>query len=284
MDATGRRLRLGAMSLAILIMIASGVASNALAQPAPPGPAATGGDPDAPASTALDSTWHGRIELKRESTSRGSPEESTKTTLRIERFLTGTVTLLRLDLPFPDEETDFNGSPFDPRLGDIKVRMGFKALKSGRFSFPSFVEVTFPTADPDSLGSGKYQLSAAIRMLTPVELPVADSASHDARFEIQVQQVNSVAGDSMRKDINNTKLELTFYDAWRKQYSGKLKLKPSIDWEQDGKTGAVAEIEGGWFFAPGWRTWLMLGHRAWGPTGIPATYKNRVEIGLARTF
>ena len=222
-DIAGVQLRLGATWFAILVMTAAGVASEALAQPAPPGsadtagarsaePATIGRDSDAPDPPASGSTWHGRVELKRENTSRGTPEESTKTTLRVERFLTGTVALLRLDLPFPDEETDFNGSAFDPHLGDIKVRVGFKALRSGRYSFPSFVEVTFPTADPESLGSGKYQVSAAIRMLGPVELPAEYAASHDARFEIQVQQVNSVAGDSSRKDINNTKLELTLYD------------------------------------------------------------------------
>jgi len=162
------------------------------------------------------------------------------------------------------------------------VRVGFKAFRSGRYSFPSFVEATFPTASPESLGSGKYQLSAAIRMLADVELPVAQPSAHDARFEVQIQQVNSVAGDPNRKDINNTKSELTFYDVWRREYT--FKLKPSVDWEQDGKTGAVTEIEGGWFFARNWRGWLMLGRRAWGPEGIPATYDTRVEAGVARTF
>jgi hypothetical protein len=289
------RLRLGATWLAIYLLAACGVPSDALAQPAPAAtaneadprstdPGETGQDSDASGPPASRSTWHGRIELKRENTSRGTPDESTKTTLRIERFFTGPVALLRVDFPFPDGETDFNGSPFDPHLGDIKVRSGFRPLKSGRYSFPSFIEVTFPTANPESLGSGKYQVSAAVRMLAPVELPVADASSHDARFEVQVQQVNSVAGDSSRKDIDNTKFELTFYDVLRRKYTMKLKLKPSVDWEQDGKTGAVAEIEGGLFFARTWRTWLMLGHRAWGPSGIPATYENRVEIGIARTY
>lgn len=217
-------------------------------------------------------------------TSRGTPDETTKTTLRLERFFAGTVRLLRLDLPFPDEETDFSGSPFDPRLGDIKIRAGFQPLRSGELSFPSFVEVTFPTADPDSLGSGKLQVGAALRMLAPVRLPFPDPGAHRSVFEAQVQQVVSVAGDEERKDINVTKIELTLNDLWRGKYPFKLKLKPNIDWEKDGDTGAVGEIEGGFLFGQGWRAWLMLGHRVWGPAGIQGTYTDRVELGLARTY
>lgn len=233
---------------------------------------------------ALSSKWRGLIELKRQNTSRNSPDESTKTTLKIDTFLDGPVSLFRVEIPFPDEDTDFSGSPFDPKLGDIKTRIGFRALKAGRYRFPTFVEITFPTASPESLGTGKYQLSAGIRMLAPVELPLVNPQAHKSQFETQVQQVNSVGGDPDRKNISYTKLELTLYDVWRREYTFKLKVKPTVDWTQDGKTGAVGEIEGGILFARYWRTWLMLGHRLWGPDGIPGTYENRVEIGVARRF
>lgn len=49
-------------------------------------------------------------------------------------------------------------------------------------------------------------------------------------------------------------------------------------------TGAVGELEGGTLFARHWRTWLMFGRRLWGPDGIAATYDDRVELGVARTF
>jgi hypothetical protein len=216
-------------------------------------------------------------------TSRGTDEEKTKTNLRAERFLAGPAALLRLDVPLPDEKTDFEGSPFQPQLGDIKGRIGFRALRSGELAFPSFVEVTLPTADPDSAGSGKVQLGAALRMLGPVRLPFLDAA-HRSQWEVQLQQVVSVAGDEERKDINTTKIELTLNDVWRTEYTFKLKLKPNIDWIQDGKTGAVAELEGGLLFGQGWRTWLMLGHRAWGSEDIQGTYATKVEIGLALTY
>jgi hypothetical protein len=234
------------------------------------------------ATIQLDGHW--RLEFKRQNTARGTPDESTKSVIKIERLLDGAVTLLRLELPFPDERTDFTGSPFDPRLGDIKTRVGFRAVEAGRYAFPSFIEFTFPTAGPQSLGSGHYQLAAGVRMLAPLKLPFDDSASHQSRLEFELEQVNSFAGDADRKDINHTKLEFVLSDVWRRQYTGKLKLKPVVDWINDGETGAVCEVEGGMYFARGWRTWLMLGHRVWGPEDVASTYSTRMEIGIARTF
>jgi hypothetical protein len=232
----------------------------------------------------LRDNWHGRLEIKRQNTSRGTPDESTQTTLRVERFYDGAVAALRLDIPLPDEKTDFEGDPFNPRLGDVKLRAKFRPLQSGQYTFPYFVEMTFPTADPESSGSGKYQLNGGIRMIVPFTLPVAQPKNHKAQFETEVSQTVSVAGDESRKDINYTKLEFTFYNVWRQSYTMKLKLKPSVDWIQDGKTGSVGEVEGGLFFAKHWRMWLMLGRRLTGPEGIKGTYDKRLELGLARTY
>ena len=240
--------------------------------------------PEKFAPSVLWEGWHGRVELKRQNTGHGTPGESTQTMLRIDSIFRGPVNLLRFDFPFPDDKTDFSGDPLNPRPGDLKTRVGFAPLKAGGYSFPSFVEATFPTANPESLGTGKYQLSAGIRMLAPLAFPVDDPKAHEARLELQVQQVNSVAGDPDTKDINYTKFELTFYEVWRGTYTVKLKLKPAVDWVQHGRTGSVGEIEGGLFFRRDWRAWLMLGHRTTGPSGIPSTYSDRVELGVARKF
>jgi hypothetical protein len=229
-------------------------------------------------------TWRGRIELKRQNTARGTEDESTRTTLRLELLGDGALRQVRLDLPFPDEDTSFSGDVFSPRLGDIKFRLGFRPLQAGRYSFPSFVELTVPTADPSSLGAGKVQLSAGLRLLAPVVLPFETPAAHDSRFEVEVEQVASIAGDAARPDINYTKLELSVFDVWRQTWSVKLKLKPSVDWAKDGDTGAVGEVEGGLNFARHWRSTLMFGRRLWGPKGIGGTYDDRVELTLARTF
>jgi len=92
-----------------------------------------------------------------------------------------------------------------------------------------------------------------------------------------------VADDQDRKNINYTKFELPLRDTWQKKYWPKLTPKPGVDWEQDAKTGAVAELEFGWIINRRWSTWLMLGTRLWGE-GIPSTYDKRVEFGVAFLF
>lgn len=260
----------------MILALSCAAASGAAAQPS---------DSDSGVPSA---DWRGRLELKRANTSRGTPEESTKTTLRVETFLDGAVSFLRVDLAFPDADTDFGGSPFDPRLGDIKVRAGLRALKRGALAFPSYIELTFPTANPQDLGSGKNQIAAGIRMLAPFSASFVP-ASHVTRFEAEVSQTNSFAGDPSRADISYTKLELTLYDLWRERYTLKLKLKPAWDHVKH-EDGAVAEVEIGFYFGEKhgeqrpWRTWLMAGSRVAGPAGVASTYNTRLELGLARTF
>ena len=239
------------------------------------------GDSEGPGASAA--SW-GRFELKREATDRATEDESTKTILRLEKFFDGPIGVLRLDLQFPDDKTDFEGDPFEPRRGDIKLRARSKSFAAWERSFNAFVEATFPTAEPENLGSGKYQISEAVRVVTPLNDLLEAGSPHKLQFETELQQTNSVAGDPKRKDISFAKVELTLYDVWRREYTMKLKVKPYADWMLDGRTGGVAEVEGGKFFGEDWRAWLMLGHRIWGPEDVRGTYGKRLELGLSRTF
>ena len=231
------------------------------------------------AAHAQATRW--RAELKRQNTDHDTPGESSRTTVRLEALPEGRVALWRLDLPFPDEKDTFSGSPFDPRLGDIKLRARLRAVDLGGAPVSFFSELTFPTADPESLGQGKYVVMLGAETFHPLDSVSSDD--HRLSFSPQVQQLVSVAGDPERKDINYTKLELALRDTWRKLYSLKLTLKPVIDWVQDGKTGAVAELEGGVNTGNGWRVLLMLGGRLWGE-GVPSTYGTRVELTVGKSF
>ena len=225
----------------------------------------------------------GRIELKRQDTNRAAPAESTNTTLRFEKYFTGPVSLLRIDLPFPDDKTDFSGSPFDPRRGDFKIRAAFRRVETDVAPLYSFVEATFPTANPESLGTGKYQLSAAVEIRTPVGALGSRPVFERRTLNAQIRQVVSVAGDPNTTNINYTKLELGIRGLWRRDYSAKLTVKPVVDWEQDAKSGAVLDLEGGWTFIPHWRVLLMVGTRLWGSV-VPSTYSDRVELTVAYTY
>ena len=233
--------------------------------------------PVTPASPA-SSYSRGLIEVKRQATSRGTPEETTKTNVKLDYFpQDDTVALLRLELPFPDEKSTFAGSPFDPEFGDAKIRLGFRAVGVIGLPTTSFVEMIFPTADPESQGTGKYQVSAGAKPTFALAPGPAWLGSVRRAFSVQVQQVASFGGDEERKDINQTKFELELRDTWAGGHYGKVTAKPVVDWVGDGRTGAVLELEAGWFVNPRWTLALMAGGLLWGE-GVPGTYSTRVEL------
>jgi len=236
-------------------------------------------DPEPGAAPPKDG-WHGRFQLRRENVDRGTSEETTKTYLRSDNFLWGG--MLSFQVAFPDEQTDFNGSPFNPRLGDSKARFRFAPFSADGIPMSFFIEATFPTADPGELGSGKYQLSAGLTASTPIPMPEAMRASHLLRFTAQLQQVNSVAGDEERPDINYTKLDLSLRDTWGANWA-KVAVNTRADWEQNGKTGAVGELEYGRRLDPNWSVWLLAGGLLWGE-GVKGTYGAKLMIGVDRWF
>ena len=229
-----------------------------------PGSGASSEDPQ-----SAEPAWRGRAQVRRENVNRGTSEETTKTFVRWDNFVWGG--MLSFQVAFPDEQTDFNGSAFDPRLGDSKTRFRFAALPAGAFTVSYFLEATFPTADPAQLGAGKYQLSGGV------------TAVRQARFRsvAQLQQVNSVAGDEARADINYTKLDLSLRDTFGPNWI-KAALNTRADWEL-GRTGAVGELEYGRRLDRHWSLWLLGGHLLWGE-GVKATYGSKVMIGLERWY
>ncbi|HEX4763912.1 MAG TPA: hypothetical protein VFU92_06230 [Usitatibacter sp.] len=225
-----------------------------------------------------------RFELKRQNTGRGTESESTRTTLRLEYFPeAGFFSHFRLDVPLPDARTDFSGDPLDPRLGDIKVRASARRIAAGDGSLLPYVELTFPTADPAELGSGKYQLGLNLSGSVPWQDPPFAPGAHRIVVGGVLGQVVSFAGDAARNDINYTKTELWLRDSWGEGHVAKVTLKPNIDWVQDGKTGAVIEVEGSTGIGGGWRVTLMGGHLAWG-SGVQGTYGKRIELTLSTSF
>jgi hypothetical protein len=125
---------------AILIIVVAWPSANAMADEPTAAPAEFG---------------RGLVELKRQATSRGTPEEATKTNLKFDYFpREGAASLLRVELPFPNHKATFTGSAFDPNLGDDVVCVGFRAFDVQRRLVTSFVEMTFLTANPASQGTG----------------------------------------------------------------------------------------------------------------------------------
>lgn len=225
-------------------------------------------DDEAPANPASPKHYH--LQLKRQATDRGTDGESTKTTLRWEMFPTQTWSLLRVELPLPDDKTDMGGSPFNPKLGDLKLRADLAPRRWLDLPWIFYVELTLPTADPASLGSGKYQLAPAVR----------SSMRQDSNnFSGLIKQVVSVGGDPNRKDINYTSIEAAADHSFDATWSAKFTLKPTFDWQQNGASGGVGELEGTLRLSPQWDVALMGGGRLWGGA-IPSTYGSRIQLTL----
>jgi hypothetical protein len=237
--------------------------------------AAAADDPEPPKEG-----WHGRVQVRRENVDRGTSEETTRTYLRSDNFVWDG--MLSFQVAFPDADTDFSGSPFNPRLGDSKARFRFAPFPVGRFAISYFIEATFPTADPEELGGGKYQLSAGVSATTRIAPPEGLKAFHVFRFTSQLQQTNSVAGNEDRPDINYTKLDLSLRDTWGVHWL-KGNVNTRVDREQSGKTGAVGELEYGHRLDPSWSLWILVGHLLWGE-GVKGTYGTKLQIGVDRWF
>jgi hypothetical protein len=227
-----------------------------------------------------DHLWH--VEIKRQWIDRHSIEESSRTTIRLESTPQALLSLVRIDVPLVDEHND---NPISPHLGDVKLRLGSRWFHAGEFAWAPLFEMTFPTAEPESLGNGKYQVAPgadfSARLWTSPEPEGGASWAIESKFTLW--QVMSVAGDEATRDINYTKFEPALRTAWGDRFSFKVTPKLVLDWEQDGKTGGVIELEAGWNFSPHWRTTLTLGKGLWN-TGLPTTYGGKVEIALRFNF
>jgi hypothetical protein len=267
-----------AISLFAMLLTATACAAATDTEGEPPEDLTLDSDAVAPSSTHAR-----RIELRRQDTDRGTAGESSKTTLRLETELRGAVARLRLDLQFPDDRTTFAGDPFHPRLGDTKLRAYFRPFRAGNTQLGSDIELTFPTADSASLGAGKYQFSAALHSVAGAPDFTLDSGRHQVRYQWNIRQTASFAGDASRNDINTTKPEFALRDTIASRHWLKLTFKPTIDWVQSGKTGAVLELEGGWSASRGWRFSVMGGGLLWGE-GVPGTYHRRLELVAGRAF
>jgi hypothetical protein len=161
--------------------------------------------------------------------------------------------------------------------------MGLRSIDQPRFALFPFLDVTFPTAENQTLGSGKYQLGPGVRLAFPInsEFGVWVNA-RQLQFQVQLQEVFSVAGDDKRRSINVTKLEFGLEAALGERYWMKLEPKFTQDWIQD-KFGAVLEIEAGWHITRHWNAWIKPGV---GTNGSRAAgvYDELLQVGVRYVF
>ena len=234
-----------------------------------------------PIPLATNDDFIGDAELRRQWTDRGTPEESSRTTLRMEVAPHEFLSLIRLDIPFIDKD---NGDPLTPKLGDIQNKLVSSHIPLGDVKLDGVFQTTFPTAQPESLGQGKYQLGPGFEFIFPLWGSNRGDAptSWTAGFKPWVEQNFSVAGSPDFKNINYTYSELELSAKWKKKLTLKLTPKPVYNWEKD-DSGAVIELETDWNFTRRWYADLVLGHGLWG-VGAPTTYNSKILIALGFNF
>jgi hypothetical protein len=222
-----------------------------------------------------------RLEGKRSMTNRGTADESTRTTFRAEVLLDGTLSLLRLDLPWVDGRSDLQLSPQDVEFGDLKARVGLRPLKAMGGSLSLFLDLTMPTGAA-GVGGRTWQLGPGGSLRLAIPAPWLPSGVKLSSIPL-LQQVFSVAEPADAKDVNYTIVELPLELQHPGAWIANLKLKPVVDWTRDGAVGAVLELKGSWIISSDWTAWLTLGHRAWGAV-VPSTYEEKIELGIRLTL
>ena len=224
--------------------------------------------------------WH--VELQRQWTDRGTLEEDSKTTLRLEATPTEYLSLVRVDIPFVDEK---NGDPMTPHLGDIVFKLETVPWRFGVTDWQVLLQTTFPSAQPESLGTGKYQLTPGFEFWVPLWVSSQSNGPPVWRTGVKplVEQFVSVAGDPSRNDIDYTKIEFPLEGGWKGKVSLKLNPKFMVDYVGGVTSGAVFEFEPHWNINRRWELDLTLGHSLWG-VGVPGTYQKKVEFWVRFNF
>lgn len=261
-------------ALFILVPFSLGFAGNKEENPAP----------SPPVAPVTGEAMENKFELKRENTNRGQTGESTKSIFRFEHYMSGPVSLLRIDIPLVDKNKSFGGDLTNFGLGDIKLRAGLQKIPVSGSEIGLFAEATFPTASPKDLGSGVYQFAPGLKLTVPVYPGQNISSAHYITFSTELQQYLSLAGVEGFKDINYTKFEFSLKDMWKKRYWATLTLKTNVDWVQDGKAGAVAELEIGLIINRRWSAYMKLGHSLGSIDSVAGTYQTRLTSDLAFRF
>lgn len=238
------------------------------------------GDPAEAAPAGAASPW--RFELKHLRTDRGTPDESTRTTVRIEKLREAPIALLRVDVPWVDRSVAGGGDPLNVGLGDVKGRIGLQAVRAGSGRLSPFLELVFPTAESAALGSGKWQLAPGATLSVPLPAPWS-GPTRAARFVPKLEHYVSIGGDPDRADVSYTQAELKLEVEGRRGFMLSVNPKPVVDWIAGFDTAAVLEVQATWIVSPAWRLWAKGGARLWGPT-LPATYDRQLELAVRLTL
>ena len=185
--------------------------------------------------------------------------------------------LLRTDIPFlRGSDSNRPGVSSESGQGDLAVVAGWRAYNTPEYAFFIGAVSTFPTADENTLGFGKYTVGPFIA--TGRFLPRWESFLFGV-FQHQV----SVGGDPARADVELTRAVAAINTIWAERWWTLVQGAWQVDWERRAKSSMTLEFEVGRNVVGSLGMFVRPGVGVWGQDGIGA-YDWNIEVGIRRTF
>lgn len=194
--------------------------------------------------------------------------------------------LLRIDMPFTYLDPKSSNEKSVAGTGDLRARLGWRALNTvdGSLFFGS--EFYFPTASHDQLGSGRFEIGPAV--VGSLHFPDLKSNAY-----LWVEYLTSVTGDlrdgssggtnANDHSTSESRVRLRFNTLWSKEWWSFVESRFFVDWTQNAKTGMVLLFEGGKRLDEHWRLYLRPEVGLWG-RNLPGAFDYGVEAGVRYMF
>lgn len=218
----------------------------------------------------------GRVQLTTQYANLPHGAQARDSTLRVDLPLRSNW-LFRVDVPFL-KWTDPNrsGDGTKQGLSDMSAALGWRAYNTPEYAFFIGVISTFPTADENTLGLGKYTVGPLIA--TARFLPRWESFLFGV-FQHQV----SVGGDPARSDFEVTRAAMQINTIWPDRWWTILQGVWQVNWERHAKSSMTLEFEVGRNLIGRLGAFVRPGVGIWGRDLIGA-YDWNVEIGVRYMF
>jgi hypothetical protein len=217
-----------------------------------------------------------RIQLSTEYRERPNGGGENRSVLRVDRPI-GDRAVVRVDVRFQGRNTtEGDTSTTKSGLGDLFVRAGYRLVDRKGFHLFVGSDVIFPTADPDVLGRGKYQIGPGMAA------SIALSEINSTLFPL-AQHIRSVGGDPSRREVNYSLLSLRLNTPWSPTWWTFVQPELRVDWQRNRKTAMLITGEIGRVLDAHYRLFSRLGGAAWG-ANVTGGYEFLGQVGVRYMF
>lgn len=185
--------------------------------------------------------------------------------------------LFRVDVPFLKwNDPNRAGASTRQGLSDLVAVAGWRAYNTPEYAFFIGVLSSFPTADENTLGLGKYTVGPLIA--TARFLPRWESFLFGV-FQHQV----SVGGDPNRTDFEVTRAAVQINTIWPERWWTTVQGVWQVDWERSAKSSMTLEFEVGRSLVGRLGAYVRPGVGIWGRDLLGA-YDWNIEVGVRHMF